>query len=250
VLSVGSLFSGIGGFDLGFERAGCSIAWQVEIDPWARAVLTKHWPLVPKHADIRDVGRHNLEPVDVLCGGFPCQDISLAGKGAGIAEGTRSGLWSEYVRVIRELRPRYVVVENVAALRSRGLDRVLGDLAGLRYDAEWSSVSACAMGLPHVRQRLFIVAYPDGQHGRPGVWDPASREEREIQALDRQASTRARTRARMADPSSLYGGAHGLPRRMDRNRGIGNAVCPGVIEHIANAILARESELTPDALGV
>lgn len=165
MLSVGSLFAGIGGFDLGFERAGCRIAFQVEIDPFATAVLAKHWPEVPKFADIRSVSATTLPRVDVLCGGFPCQDISLAGKGAGIAEGTRSGLWSEYHRLICELRPRYVVVENVAALKSRGLDRVLGDLAASGYDAEWDCIPACAIGAPHRRDRLWIVAYPASGRG-------------------------------------------------------------------------------------
>jgi DNA (cytosine-5)-methyltransferase 1 len=157
MLTVGSLFSGIGGFDLGLERAGMRILWQSEIDPYARRVLQKHWPDVTLHGDIRELGKHNLEPVDILCGGFPCQDISLAGKGAGI-DGARSGLWSEMWRVIRELRPRYVLVENVAALKSRGLDQVLGDLAACGYDAEWDCIPAVAAGAPHRRDRIFIVA--------------------------------------------------------------------------------------------
>ncbi len=165
-MTVGSLFAGIGGFDLGFQRAGFEVRWQVEIDPWARAVLAKHWPNVCRVEDVRNAGAHNLERVDVICGGFPCQDISLAGKGAGI-EGQRSGLWAEYARIIRELRPRYVVVENVAALRTRGLDRVLGDLAACGYDAEWDCIPASAVGAPHRRDRLWLVAYPnDTQWGR------------------------------------------------------------------------------------
>ena len=98
----GSLFAGIGGMDLGLERAGMECAWQVEIDPYCQKVLAKHWPDVQRFGDIKDCGAHNLEPVDLICGGFPCQDISLAGKGAGI-EGERSGLWSEYHRIICEL---------------------------------------------------------------------------------------------------------------------------------------------------
>jgi DNA (cytosine-5)-methyltransferase 1 len=172
-LTCGSLFAGIGGFDLGFERAGYDIRWQVEIDPWARAVLAKHWPHVHRHDDIRTAGAHNLEAVDVLCGGFPCQDISLAGKGAGMGEGTRSGLWSEYARIIRELRPRYVVVENVAALLARGLGRVVGDLAACGYDAEWDCIPAAAVGAPHRRDRLWLVAYTNGgrfEASHSGEW--------------------------------------------------------------------------------
>lgn len=158
-MKVGSLFSGIGGIDLGFERAGFEIAWQVEIESFCRRVLAKHWPGVPKYEDVRDVGSANLEWVDVIVGGFPCQDISIAGKGAGL-EGARSGLWREYARIIGELRPAYAVVENTPALLHRGIDRVLGELAASGYDAEWQCLSAAAFGAPHIRERLFIIAYP------------------------------------------------------------------------------------------
>jgi site-specific DNA-cytosine methylase len=116
-MNVGSLFAGIGGFDLGFERAGMHTAWQVELDPYCRAVLAKHFPDAERFEDVREVGAHNLAPVDLICGGFPCQDLSVAGKGAGI-DGERSGLWAEFARIIRELEPRYVVIENVPALLS------------------------------------------------------------------------------------------------------------------------------------
>lgn len=158
-LTVGSLFAGIGGFDLGFERAGFTVRWQVEIDPWCRRVLETHWPHVYRHDDVRTAGAHNLEAVDVLVGGFPCQDISVAGRGAGIT-GARSGLWREYARIIRELRPRYVVVENSPALLGRGLGRVLGDLAEIRYDAEWDCLPMSAFGANQQRDRIWIVAYP------------------------------------------------------------------------------------------
>jgi DNA (cytosine-5)-methyltransferase 1 len=158
-MNVGSLFSGIGGFDLGFERAGMRTAWFCEQDEFCKRVLDKHWPGVPCYPDITQLRASDVEPVDVLCGGFPCQDISLAGKGAGIT-GARSGLWSEYARLVGELRPRYVVVENVPALRKRGLEKVLADLMALGYDAEWDGISASAVGAPHKRDRIWIVAYP------------------------------------------------------------------------------------------
>jgi len=164
VLTVGSLFSGIGGFDLGLERTGMRVRWQVEIDPYCQRVLAKHWPHVQRYGDIQSVDWGTVEPVDVLCGGFPCQDISLAGKGAGLA-GERSGLWFEYAKAIEALTPRYVIIENVAALRSRGLDQVLGALAALGYDAEWHCIPASAVGAPHQRDRVWIVAYPQ-LHGR------------------------------------------------------------------------------------
>lgn len=158
-LTHGSLFSGIGGFDLGFERAGIKTIWQVEIDGYCRRVLARHFPDAQRFSDIRECGGRNLPTVDILSGGFPCQDISNAGKRAGI-DGERSGLWSEYARIIRELRPRYVVVENVAALLGRGMERVLGDLAACGYDAEWQSIRARDVGAPHQRERIWIVAYP------------------------------------------------------------------------------------------
>ena len=169
-LTVGSLFAGIGGFDLGLERAGMKVIWQSEIDPYASAVLKKHWPEVPNHGDIRTIRAGTVERPDVLCGGFPCQDISNAGKRAGI-DGERSGLWAEYTRVIGELRPRYVIVENVAALLGRGLERVLGDLAALGFDAEWHCIPASAVGAPHRRDRLWIVANArSGRRGRAPGW--------------------------------------------------------------------------------
>lgn len=161
-MKVGSLFTGIGGFDLGFERAGHEIAWQCEIDPHCRAVLEKHWPGIPCHGDVRSVGKHNLAPVDVICGGFPCQDVSYANgtsRGPKGLEGARSGLWREFARIIGEMRPGWVAIENVGALRTRGLEEVIGDLSRMGYDAEWRPVYAYEFGLPHSRERLFILAW-------------------------------------------------------------------------------------------
>jgi DNA (cytosine-5)-methyltransferase 1 len=158
------LFSGIGGFSLGLERSGGfeTVAF-CEIEDYPRRVLARHWPEVPIYGDIKELNAARLRAdgirVDAICGGFPCQDISTAGAGAGI-EGERSGLWREYARLIGELRPRVVFVENVAALLGRGLDRVLGDLAALGYDAEWHCIPASAVGAPHRRDRLWILAHP------------------------------------------------------------------------------------------
>src|SRR6185436_6276502 len=201
-MTVGSLFAGIGGFDLGFERAGFEIAWQVEIDPFCRAVLAKHWPDVRRYDDVRTVGPE-LARVDVIVGGFPCQDISFAGAGAGLA-GARSGLWDEFHRLIRTLRPRWVVVENVAALLQRGIDTVLGALARLGFDAEWSCLSACSLGAPHVRRRVFIVAHTHGEHGWAGFRDSLTRAFRPLQAVHGFESARTRYRERLANPSALY----------------------------------------------
>lgn len=170
-----SLFAGIGGLDLGLERAGVTVVGQVEIDPFCRQVLAKHWPDVPRHDDVRTAAAWWLNGedrphVDLVFGGFPCQDISNAGRRAGI-DGERSALWFDMADVIRDLRPRYVLLENVSDLLVRGLDRVLGSLAEIGYDAEWDCVPAAAVGAHHLRDRWFAVAYPArlgrGQ-GRPG----------------------------------------------------------------------------------
>jgi len=157
-VTFGSLFAGIGGIDLGFERAGFTCKWQVEIDDYANKVLEKHWPNVHRERDINDCGKENLEWVDVIVGGFPCQDLSYAGRGAGL-DGERSGLFFETVRLVCELRPRIIMLENVAALLTRGLDRVCGTLAAVGYDAEWHCIPAAALGAPHIRDRIFILGY-------------------------------------------------------------------------------------------
>src|SRR5690606_36682167 len=162
-LRVLDLFSGIGGFSLGLERTGGfeTVAF-CEIEEFPRRVLAKHWPNVPCYRDVRELASERLAAdgiaVDVISGGFPCQDISLAGKGAGI-EGERSGLWSEYARLIGELRHRYVLVENVAALLDRGMGRVLGELAALGFDADCHCIPASAVAAPDVRSRICIIAY-------------------------------------------------------------------------------------------
>ena len=178
-LKVLDLFSGIGGFSLGLERAGFRTVAFCEVDPWCRQLLAKHWPKVPIHDDVRTLDaatlrRMGIKRIDAICGGFPCQDISTAGKGAGL-DGERSGLWREYARLIGELRPSYAIVENVGALRGRGLARVLGDFAALGYDAEWHAIPAAAVGAPHLRDRVWIVgtlADSNGQRLRlePGRW--------------------------------------------------------------------------------
>jgi DNA (cytosine-5)-methyltransferase 1 len=167
-VNVLDLFSGIGGFSLGLERTGGfqTVAF-CDSDPFARRILDKHWPGVPVFDDVRRLGLADLLgrdiPIpDVVCGGFPCQDISFAGKGAGL-EGGRSGLWFEMLRIIAETRPRWAILENVAALRSRGLDTVLGGIASIGYDAEWHCIPASAIGAPHQRDRVWVVAYPSGE---------------------------------------------------------------------------------------
>jgi DNA (cytosine-5)-methyltransferase 1 len=231
------LFSGIGGFSLGLERTGGfkTVAF-CEIDPFCRRVLAKHWPETPCYDDVSTFRGDQLGPIDVICGGFPCQDISYAGPGEGLA-GARSGLWREYARLIGELGPQLVIVENVAARLTRGMGEVLGTLSDLGYDAIWDTPTACGVGHPHVRRRVFLVAYSDRFDGRERLRDSLTRAFRSVQTIDGLASARARSRARLEDPSGLYGGADGLPNGMERNHAIGNAVVPDIAELIGSAIV-------------
>ena len=174
-LTIGSLFTGVAGFELGLEGAGLGpVLWQVEPDPFCRHILERRYPEIPRHERIEEVGAHNLARVDIVCGGFPCQDISSAGKGAGLS-GARSGLWFEMLRVARELRPRFVVVENVAALVKRGLGTVLAGLAESGFDAVWFPLRASDVGAPHRRERLFVVAWRVSDAGGVTVRDQPRR---------------------------------------------------------------------------
>ena len=235
----GSLFSGIGGFDLGFERAGIKTIWQVEIDAYCRRVLERRFPDTIRFTDIRECGVGNLSPVDILSGGFPCQDISHAGKRAGI-DGERSGLWSEYARIIRELRPRYVVVENVSALLVRGMERVLGDLAACGYNAEWESIRASDVGAPHRRERVWILAYPECEP--TGWWSNGSEwGQRCSQESSRNGWTgRGIENDWWTVEPNVGRVAHGIPSRVDRLRGLGNAIIPQIAQLIAEKILEYE----------
>ena len=250
-LIFGSLFAGIAGLDLGLERAGMRCAWQVEKDDYAARVLERRYPGVLRRRDVCDSGIHNLTPVDVIAGGFPCQDISASGPRVGI-DGARSGLWREFARIVGELRPRYVIVENVADLIYRGLKRVLGDLAALGFDAEWEIVPACAFGAPHTRERLFILAY-----SQPAEWGPFSAARRYVD--------NSRNRVRFAGaqtPDGATRGHHqmdgggwasepnvgrvadGVPARMDRLSGLGNAVSPVVGEFVGRCVMAHAQKFS------
>lgn len=266
-LRVLDLFSGIGGFSLGLERTGGfrTVAF-CEIEEFPRRVLAKHWPDVPIYDDVRTLTHERLSQdgiaVDVICGGFPCQDISLAGKGAGLA-GERSGLWREYARLVGEIRPRYVLVENVAALLARGLGEVLGDLAEIGYDAEWHCIPASAVGAPHQRDRIWIIAYPGSQQHK-GRCDAQRRAGAEGLSATNQVADAHRTGRQKLDPAAIAAAARqhtrrdvagggiwaaepavrrvadGVPSRVDRLRGLGNAVVPQIPELIGRAILVAE----------
>ena len=235
-MKVGSLFAGIGGFDLGLERAGFQTAWFCEQDEFCQRVLAKHWPDVPCYPDICELDGRDVEPVEVLCGGFPCQDLSYAGRGAGI-EGERSGLWSEYARLVGELRPRYVLVENVPALLVRGLGRVLGDLAALGYDAEWDCIPASAVGAPHYRDRIWLVAYPERkglERHRPNAGESKEPEPR-YGCIPGQA-------AQWQVEPNVGRVANGIPDRSHRIKALGNALVPQVAEWIGRRVMEYENE--------
>lgn len=223
-----------GGIELGLEwTGGFKTVWQVENDPYAQKVLMRHWPDVGRWDDVRTFPPAPAEDwrCDVICGGFPCQDISNAGKRAGI-DGERSGLWREYIRVVRAIRPRFIIVENVAALLNGGIARVLGDLAESGYDAEWSMFSACSMGAPHTRERLFIVSYPNGL--LRSMWVGPDRHKRErIQPRD----TSAMQGDWMATVTRNAGSVNGIPNWSHRCKCLGNAVVPQVAQWIGERIL-------------
>ena len=233
-MTFGSLFAGIGGFDIGFERAGMECKWQVEIDDYATRVLEKHWPNVHRERDIRECGKHNLEYVDVICGGFPCQDISYAGRGAGLA-GERSSLFFEAIRVARELQPRILVLENVAALLTRGMDGVLAALAEYGFDAEWRLLSAKEFGFPQLRERVFIVAHNDRRYCRAS--GPAETKTRPANVLIDRTIEAPRMGRRRSIMSQVDSAVYGVPGIVDQLRGFGNAVIPDKAEWIGQQIM-------------
>ncbi len=231
------LFSGIGGFSLGLERTGgFKTAAFCEIDPFCQKVLRKHWPDVPIHDDVRTL-EYEQGQADIITAGFPCQDISLAGKGAGLS-GARSGLWWQVRRAIRLVRPRLALLENVAALLDRGMGTVLGSLAAVGNDTEWHCIPASYVGARQLRDRVWIVASPEcySVQGRTYIaeaWGCQTREEQLAGFL-------------LPHPWPTLSGArdsgtgHGIPDGTHRNKALGNAVDPFIPEAIGRAILMAD----------
>lgn len=244
-LRVLDLFSGIGGFSLGLERAGGfeTVAF-CEIEPYCRRVLAKHWPSVKQYDDVRTLTADTLArdgiSVDVICGGFPCQDLSFAGKRAGLS-GERSGLWGEYRRLIGELRPRFVIVENVPGLLSLGMGDVLRDLAALGYDATWDCIPASAVGAHHRRDRVWVVAYSqEKRDSRQGDYANG------VKHQDNAGEFRGGYLAEDGPPSEwrgepgVCGVVDGVPPFVDEIGALGNAVYPKIPELIGKAIMQAE----------
>lgn len=243
MIKIGSLFSGCGGLELGIEAALAPHAetiWQVEREPYARAVLEKHWPNAERYDDVKTVGAHNLKPCDVLCGGFPCTEVSVSNNAWGDPDkmglaGKNSGLWWEMYRIICELRPGIVIVENVPALVTRGLSTILGALFEAGYDAEWDCVSARSQGAPHKRDRLFIIAYPM-RPGLEGQQQPLGAEEKYAPARDT---------CWWATEPDVGRVANGVPNRAHRLRLLGNAVVPQVAYQVGLRVRELLKEETP-----
>lgn len=238
-MRIGSLFSGIGGLELGLERAGVGhTVWQVEINPFCRAVLAKHWPSVQRFTDVREVGAHNLEPVDVICGGYPCQPFTVSGHRRGEADPRH--LWPEVARILGELRPRYAVLENVHGHLSLGFDAVLGDMAELGYDAEWGVLRGADVGAPFDRPRLFVVARTNREQlGRDGSTrhHPSPDSGRNV---DARGSAVAGEREQWAQEPGVDRVAHGVPDQVERNRACGNAVMPQLAELVGRRLMRQE----------
>ncbi len=231
-MKIGSLFSGIGGLELGLEMAGLgSTSWQVEQNEFCRNVLAKHWPKVKRIEDVKEAGKHNLEPVDLICGGFPCQDISSAGKGAGLS-GKRSGLWFEFARIVEEMRPQWVIVENVASAASRWVDPVRADLERLSYETLPIPITAEDVGAPHRRGRVFLIGHANSQ----GKSACTTNEEMGVMSSVQKSAPS------WPSPPSICRVDDGLPQRLDRNRSLGNSVVPQCAEVVGHIIKGLELE--------
>ncbi len=261
-LTIGSLFSGIGGLELGLERAGLGpVLWQCEIDPFCRRVLAKHWPTVTRFEDV--TRPRDYPNVDVICGGFPCQDVSSAGKQRGLG-GNRSGLWYHFAAIVAQVRPRFVVVENVTSGVRAWLPAVRRQLCELGYRSQALGIAASDLGAPHRRSRVFVVAHTDPndrglarrrephRHRAEGRAPDAADALRGGALLERG---RGQERSEATDPvrggSSAWRGPEpdlvrmvpGLPRGVDghRRRSLGNSVVPQCAEVVGRVIMAQVS---------
>jgi DNA (cytosine-5)-methyltransferase 1 len=259
-LTAVSLFSGIGGLDLGLERAGWTVVGQVERDPLLRSVLARHWPAVPRHDDVTTFTgwwqQEERPHVDLVAGGAPCQPFSRAGFGLGVSD--ERWMWPAMADAVRLVRPRWVLLENVPALLDHrdAFGYILADLAELGFDAEWSLLSACAMGAPHARDRLFVVAHANCGDGQAGM---GTRQTRRVAWLTRRprqgqpgpAEARAwrdRTDRAVAASVASDRDTDGLAGRMVEAGG--NAVVPQVAEHIGRLILAAAGAPASTALSL
>ena len=252
-----SLFAGIGGFDLGLQRAGMRIIAQSEINPFCQAILKKHWPEVEQLGDITTIQK--FPKADLICGGFPCQPVSIAGRRKGSRD--KRWMWPEFYRAICQVRPRWAIIENVPGLLSADRGRlfagILRDFAAIGYDAEWRIISAADLGAPHLRKRLIIIAYP---HSIGSDWTRKKRPRRPESSDSGPHPVQPRLafggaqkprfglqpieRSNWWDiESDLDRVAHGVPCRVDRIRALGNAIVPQVAEYLGSQIINAMSGL-------
>jgi len=242
-MKFGSLFSGIGGIDLGLERAGMTCIWQSEIEPYACQVLAKHWPDIPNLGDICDIDWTTVERADVVVGGYPCQPFSIAGSRRG--EDDSRHLWPMFAECIRVVRPRYALLENVSGHLGLGFGTVHADLAEIGYDARWDCIPAAALGAPHLRDRVFVIARDTRAERRRLMADSNNRRSLDPLRTRWNAPWDGGTdsgRSQWATEPNVGRVANGIPRRMDRLRALGNAVVPQVAEHIGNIIMEADND--------
>jgi len=238
------LFAGIGGFSLGLEATGgFETTAFCELDKKAQLVLNKHWPDVPIYEDIKELTYERLQAdgnvPSVITGGFPCQDISCAGKAKGILA-ERSGLWSEMFRLIRDVRPTWAIIENVSALRSKGLTLVLQNLCEIGYMCEWHCIPASAVGAPHQRDRIWIIANPNSKRLQGHSEELGGSCEVRTQETPRLLSGIPRADFWAVEPN-VGRVAHGIPKRVDRLKQLGNSVVPQIPYLLGCAILSTET---------
>ena len=249
MIKMGSLFAGIGGFEKGaemaFNEAGIphQTLWQVEQNKYCQKVLARHWPTAKIYDDVRNIKKDNVAPVDVIMAGFPCQDISSAGLQRGIYEGEKSSLWWEVWRIARDLRPRVLVLENVANILRLGGSDVVGSLTEIGYNAEWSIISARERGACHLRERWFCVAYTKSR--------PSSHRDTIIEAKeDREAwsnsiefgqqypqGLQSTFWQRHPHPSAFCRVDDGIPNRSHRLKALGNAIVPQCSQYVFECII-------------
>jgi len=243
-LRVLSLFAGIGGLDLGLERAGMRVVGQVEKDPFCQQVLARHWPEVPRHDDVHTCldwwHSRPRPPVDVVAGGFPCQPVSDAGRR--LAQADPRWLWPAMLTVILALRPTWVIGENVPGLRTRGLALVHNDLRAAGYRVRTGYINACEVGAPHPRRRLFVLAHTQGQGRCP--WR-TQRNGTITPTRSQQDQRGPRRRHRWATEPDVGRVAYGVPHGLDRRRALGNAVVPDVAELIGRLVTDHHTAAAP-----
>lgn len=245
-IKIGSLFSGIGGFDLGLERGipNSRTIWQVEKDLFCQRILRKHWPNSTIYSDVKTVGSHNLKPVSILCAGFPCQDLSICGKGAGIYEGKKSNLFWEVYRIACELRPKIIILENVPAITHRGASDVVGSLSSIGYDSEWAIISASSQGAPHKRERWFCVSYPSQFTNKR--WPTTNSNSNRIRNKSPIQTGRTASNAHVIEGLSFWQKFKapypvcdlddGISERLARLRALGNSIVPQCSEYVGKLV--------------